>query len=188
MRGTSETLECVEQDLIDLICRRYWQTPSFSHAVIRRFTNNISELKKLVARDYEDILQCFIPMFEDLLDEPHNKQVMKLLYWTAEWHALAKSRMHTDTTLEHLRRLTKEFGSLMQQFRDQTCSQFNTVELPHEVAARNRNQQHGQAKVSTKGLTLDGPKGPLSVSSHQVIPSPNAALSLEGDTRPVPSS
>jgi hypothetical protein len=145
-------------------------------------------LKKLAARDYEDILQCSIPAFEDLLDEPHNKQLMKLLYRTAEWHALAKSRMHTDTTLEHLHRLTKEFGGLMRQFRDQTCSQFDTVELPREVAARNRNQRRGQAKVSTKGLTLDGPEGPSSASSHQVIPSPNAASSPKGDTRPVPSS
>jgi hypothetical protein len=184
----SETLECVERDLIDLIYRRYRQTPSFSHAVIRRFTNNVSELKKLAARDYEDILQCSIPAFEDLLDEPHNKQLMKLLYRTAEWHALAKSRMHTDTMLEHLHRLTKEFGGLMRQFRDQTCSQFDTIELPREVAVRNRNQRRGQAKVSTKGLTLDGPKGPSSVLSHQVIPSPNAASSPEGDTRPVPSS
>jgi hypothetical protein len=92
-------------------------------------------MKKLAARDYEDLLQCSIPAFEDLLDEQHNKQLMRLLYQTAEWHALAKSRMHTDTTLEHLCHLTKEFGHLMRQFRDQTCSQFNTVELPHEVAA-----------------------------------------------------
>jgi hypothetical protein len=134
MRGMSETLECVEQGLIDLIHHRYQQTPLFSHAVIHRFTNNVSELKKLVAQDYEDILQCSIPAFEDLLDEPHNKQLMKLLYWTAEWHALAKSRMHTDMTLEHLHRLTKEFGSLMWQFRDQTYSQFDTIELPYEVA------------------------------------------------------
>jgi hypothetical protein len=131
----SKTLECVERDLIDLICHRYQQTPSFSHAVIHRFTNNVSELKKPAAQDYEDILQCSIPMFEDLLDEPHNKQLMKLLYRTAEWHALAKSRMHMDTTLEHLHRLTKEFGSLMWQFRDQTCSQFDTIKLPREVAA-----------------------------------------------------
>jgi hypothetical protein len=92
-------------------------------------------MKQLAARDYEDLLQCSIPMFEDLLDEPHNNRLMKLLYRTAEWHALAKSRMHTDTTLERLRHLTKEFGRLMRQFRDETCSQFNTVELPREVAA-----------------------------------------------------
>ena len=78
-------------------------------------------MKQLAARDYEDLLQCSIPMFKDLLDEPHNKQLMKLLYRTAEWHALAKLRMHTDSTLEHLHHLTKEFSSLMRQFRDHTC-------------------------------------------------------------------
>jgi hypothetical protein len=137
-------------------------------------------MKKLAARDYEDLLQCSIPAFENLLDEPHNKQLMKLLYRTAEWHALAKSRMHTDTTLEHLRRLTKEFGSLMRQFRDQTCSNFDTVELPREVAARNRHQRRGQAKISSKGLTS-------SASSGQVVPPLNAASSPEGDTTQVAS-
>jgi hypothetical protein len=106
---------------------------------------------------------------------------MKLLYWTVEWHTLAKLRMHTDSILEHLRQLTKEFGSLMQQFRDQTCSYFNTIELPHETAARNRHQQCGQAKVSSKDLPLDGPKGLPSVPLLQVNPSPNAATSV-GDT------
>lgn len=74
---------------------------------------------------------------------------MKLLYRTAEWHALGKLRMHTDTTLEHLEALTKEFGLLMRQFRDITCSQFETVELPHEVAARNRQHQRIQAKTNS---------------------------------------
>ena len=127
-------------------------------------------------------------MFEDLLDKPHNKPLMKLLYRTAEWHALAKSRMHTNTMLEHLHCLTKEFGSLMWQFRDQTCSQFDTVDLPREVAAQNRNRQHGHAKVSRKGLTDDGPEGPMSALTHQVNQTPNAASSPEGNTMQVPSS
>ena len=156
--------------------------PSFSQAVIHRFTNNVSEMKQLMAQDYEDLLQCSIPVFEDLLDEPHNKCVMKLLYWTAEWHALGKLRMHTDTTLEQLRHLTKEFGTLMRQFRDQTCPQFDTVELPREVSTQNRHQQHGQAKVSSKVQSIDGRKGPSSASSHQLVPSPNTTSSLEGAT------
>ena len=139
-------------------------------------------MKQLVAWDYEDLLQCSILVFEDLLDKLHNKCMMKLLYWTAEWHALGKLRMHTDTTLERLRHLTKEFGTLMQQFRDQTCSQFDTVELPHEVSTWNRHQQHGQAKVSSKVQSIDGYKGPLSASSCQLVPSPNTAFSLEGAT------
>jgi hypothetical protein len=51
-------------------------------------------MKKLAAHDFEDLLQCSIPTFEDLLDGPHNKCLMKLLYRTAEWHMLAKLRMH----------------------------------------------------------------------------------------------
>lgn len=77
MRGRSITSDWLEQDLI---CRRYRQTPPFSQAVIRRFSNNVSEMKKLAVRDFEDLLQCSIPAFEDLLEEPHNKQVMRLLY------------------------------------------------------------------------------------------------------------
>ena len=91
-------------------------------------------MKQLATHDYEDLLQCSIPMFKDLLDDPHNKQVMKLLYQTAKWHALAKLRMHTDSTLEHLHCITKEFSSLMRQFRDHICPQFNTVKLSYEVA------------------------------------------------------
>jgi len=158
MLGMSKTSEFVQWDLI---CRRYWQTLSFSQAVICRFTNNVSKMKKLAARDYEDLLQCSIPAFENLLNKWHNKQLMKLLYWIAEWHALVKSRMHTDTMLEHLRHLTKEFSSLIWQFRDQTCSHFNTVKLPHKVAAWNRLQQDGQAKILSRGQTL-------SASSHKL--------------------
>ena len=49
--------------------------------------------------------------------------------------------MHTDITLEHLEALTKEFGLLIRQFCDVTCSQFETVEPPCEVAARNLRQR-----------------------------------------------
>jgi hypothetical protein len=142
MKGMTQALVLLDPGLI--VCR-YRQIPSFSQATIRRFTNNVSQMKKLAARDFEDLLQCSIPAFEGLLDEAHNKRLMKLLYRTAEWHAFAKLRMHTDSTLEHLDVLTKEFGCLMRQFRDLTCSQFRTAELPREVAARNRQQQRDQA-------------------------------------------
>lgn len=82
--------------------------------------------------------QCAIPAFEGLLEEPHNRHLIKLLYRTAEWHGLAKFRMHTDSSLTLLDELTTEFGELMRDFRDLTCSQFATVELPREIAARNR--------------------------------------------------
>jgi hypothetical protein len=95
-------------------------------------------LKKLAARDYEDYLQCCIPVIEGLLPEPHNTTILTLLYCLAEWHALAKLRLHTDSTLSYLERLTKELGSLMRAFQDNTCAAFTTVELPKEVASRVR--------------------------------------------------
>ena len=59
-----------------------------------------------------------------------------MLYKAAEWHALAKLRMHTDSTLDLLEVITREFGRLMRQFRDETSDKFNTTEFPGETGAR----------------------------------------------------
>ncbi len=75
---------------------------------------------------------------------------MKLLYRTAEWHALAKLRMHTDSMLTLLEELTTKFGKLMRQFRDLTCSQFLTIELPREAAARTRAQTSKSGQTGTQ--------------------------------------
>jgi hypothetical protein len=82
---------------------------------------------------------------------------MKLLYRTAEWHSLAKLRMHTDSTLTLLETLTTEFGKLMRQFRDLTCSEFDTAELPREIAARQRRQTALQAARSSAPAVNGGP-------------------------------
>lgn len=74
---------------------------------------------------------------------------MKLLYRTAEWHALAKLRMHTDSTLNLLEQLTTEFGKLMRDFRKLSGAAFETVELHRETAARNR-KNIGKGKASAK--------------------------------------
>ena len=95
-------------------------------------------------------MQCSIPAFEGLLKEDHNNRIMKLLYRTAEWHGFAKLRMHTSSTLDHLETLTKEFGVLMRQFRDTTCSTFKTTELPCEADERQRRQWHAQGNKSSK--------------------------------------
>jgi hypothetical protein len=36
---------------------RFRMVPTFGHGTIRKFSNNVSEMKKLAARDFEDILQ-----------------------------------------------------------------------------------------------------------------------------------
>ena len=133
--------------LVFLTQCRYCEISTFGCGTIRKFATNSSEMKKLAARDFEDLLQVrsrvylsiklfvdlilyAIPVFEGLLDRQHDKQLMKLLYRTSEWHTLAKLRMHTDQSLDLLEELTTEFGDLMCRFRDVTSSQFATMELP----------------------------------------------------------
>jgi len=118
----------------------------------------------MAARDFEDLLQvwqficiyclthlsqCSIPAFEGLLEGEHNRRLMKLLYRTAEWHALAKLRMQTEGSLKLLDDLTTEFGQLIRQFRDLTCTTFATVELPREAAACERRRQENSTTSSS---------------------------------------
>ena len=76
--------------------------------------------------------------------------LLRLLYKAAEWHMLAKLRMHTDSTLSILEAVTREFGCLMQQFRNETLVKFHTVQLPHETSTRK-----GGAHSSKKLLNLN---------------------------------
>ena len=111
-------------------------------------------MKKLAARDFEDMLQvvthrhtlfisslmllqfqCAIPCFEGLLDDPHNRVLMDLLFELVTWHALAKLRLHTDLTLTFFEQVTSGLGSLIRKFVQVTCSHFDTKELPSEEAA-----------------------------------------------------
>lgn len=98
---------------------------------------------------------------------------MKLLYRTAEWHALAKLRMHTDASLLLLEALTVEFGQLLRQFRDLTCTKFATCELPREAAARNKQKRSGQG-TSAQNINLATSSGSSSTLQPSTSPSANA--------------
>ena len=113
-------------------------------------------MKKLAGRDFEDLLQCAIPVFERLLPKPHNNHVMKLLFQIAEWHGLAKLRMHINVTLARLEQVTTDLGHLMQDFRDKTYAKFNTTELAREVETQNRcnAQKKSTSQSSSKVKTL----------------------------------
>jgi hypothetical protein len=68
-----------------------------------------------------------------------------LLFRLAHWHALAKLRMHTDSTLSLLESTTTVLGRELRKFRDLTCALFQTVELPSEAAARERRKERTHA-------------------------------------------
>ncbi|KAJ3557882.1 hypothetical protein NP233_g11630 [Leucocoprinus birnbaumii] len=95
---------------IQMLNKRYRQTPTFGSGTIRKFSANASEMRKLAARDFEDLLQCSMPVFEGLLPEPHNQIVLDLLFSLCHWHALAKLHLHTSSTLASLKVATRNFG------------------------------------------------------------------------------
>ncbi|KAJ2965454.1 hypothetical protein NUW54_g14114 [Trametes sanguinea] len=54
-------LESVGSETVHELNKRFRQVPSFAWTTIRRFANNVCEMKRLAARDFEDILQGFYP-------------------------------------------------------------------------------------------------------------------------------
>lgn len=77
--------------------------------------------------------QNMIPVVDGLLPEPHNCKLTTLLFCLAEWHALAKLRMHTEATLDHLERATVDIGKQLREFRAWTRG-LGTIELPGEIS------------------------------------------------------
>ncbi|KAG6914911.1 hypothetical protein DXG01_014473 [Tephrocybe rancida] len=112
--------------LINELDARFRKVPTFGQDTIRKFSANTSEMKKLAARNYEDILQCAMPAFDGLLPEPHNSKILDLLYICATWHSLAKLRMHNDLTLAELDKTTKELGSCLRNFVTSSASGLST--------------------------------------------------------------
>ncbi|KAK7679639.1 hypothetical protein QCA50_017351 [Cerrena zonata] len=135
---------------IQLLNERFRQIPAFGSSICR-FDNNSSALKKLAARNYEDFLQCSMPVFEGLFDSPdHDRCIQDLLFVVAEWHANAKLRLHTNSTVKILEELTRTFGFMIRYFTNKICPTYQTRELPREEAARVRRQ----AKKASQGNQL----------------------------------
>ena len=107
-------------------------------------------MKKLAARDFEDLLQCILPVIEDLLpDRTHGRAIMDLIFTLAEWHSIAKLRIHTTSTITQLRELTRIFGIRLRHFAKHICPEYDTKELPKEEAARMRRQAKQRAKQAS---------------------------------------
>jgi hypothetical protein len=75
---------------------------------------------------------------------------MTLLYRLAEWHALAKLRMHTDPTLSFFDSVTTILGQELRRFCRTVCSAYATKDLPKETAARARKKTTRSGKDGTK--------------------------------------
>ncbi|KAJ7642811.1 hypothetical protein B0H17DRAFT_884233, partial [Mycena rosella] len=137
---------------------RFRKVPTFGRSTIRRFHANVSEMKKMAARDFEDILQCAYAVFEGLLPEPHNTIILTLIYIFATWHAYAKLRMHSDSTIKTFRGVTKKLGSQARHFVRTTCDAYVTYELPQEYKRRARRQAQKNSKTGTNPTTSKSAK------------------------------
>ena len=66
-----------------------------------------SEDNLFLCREAEWKCQCALPVLEGLFaDESHDRQIQNLVFTMAEWHANAKLRLHTDSTILTLKELT----------------------------------------------------------------------------------
>ncbi|KAF8842659.1 hypothetical protein BDN67DRAFT_989041 [Paxillus ammoniavirescens] len=138
---------------------RYRDVPTFGRDTICRFRKNVSDMKRTAARDFEDILQCSIPVFDQLLPEPHNTHVQQLLFQLCHWHGLAKLRMHTDETLNILVTITSKLANQVRNFAVLTCPTFSTRELRREAERRRRRQaQEKRQAQPSAAYNAQGPQ------------------------------
>ena len=125
----------------------FHKVSSFGCLTIHKFSNSISEMKKLAGRDFEDILQCAGPCFEGLFPCSINSQIQDLLFTMASWHAFAKLWLHTNNSLDVFWGLTTAFTWQIRHFASKVCPKFDTVQTPSERAtiihARDAKVQFG---------------------------------------------
>ncbi|KIJ22618.1 hypothetical protein M422DRAFT_196959 [Sphaerobolus stellatus SS14] len=124
------------ENVVDELNGRYRLIPTFGLSTIQCFSSDVSQMKKLAARDFEDILQCLIPAFEGLFPEEWDVKIQELLFTLCYWHGLAKLRMHSEITLNLLNSLTTQLGNSLRYFTNTICPNFDTVETPSEHDAR----------------------------------------------------
>jgi len=116
-------------------------------------------------------------VFDGLLKEPYNGQILELLFVLAHWHGFAKLRLHTDDTLEILDGNTILLGAKFRDFQDITCASFKTKELQREADARMRraartksSNSKGKAQNHTSARSVPPPvqgcDPPLPTISH----------------------
>lgn len=73
--------------------------------------------------------------------------MLDLLFTLCTWHALAKLRLHTLSTLQIFKSTTKLLGQKLRHWVKKTCAPFDTRELPKEASARHRRKAAAAAKA-----------------------------------------
>ncbi|KIO28459.1 hypothetical protein M407DRAFT_22354 [Tulasnella calospora MUT 4182] len=138
--GSSSTY----RDGLAEVDKRYRDVNPFGSDTIRKFHSNASEMKKLAARDFEDLLLVSLPVFDGLFGEPYDEIVQDCLFALCYWHALAKLRLHTERTLRLLEVATFELGQQLRRFVADVCEHMTTYETVKERNTRRRRKAKAQ--------------------------------------------
>jgi hypothetical protein len=78
--------------------------------------------------------------------------------------------MHTESTICHLEKATKNIAHELRSFRDFTRESFKCWELPREIAARARRKQKKDEKVFKDGPGIvDATKQKQAASKHRKV-------------------
>jgi hypothetical protein len=85
-----------------------------------------------------------MPAFEGLLPLSCDELVQNLLFTFAQWHGLAKLRLHTSVTLKLMKKLTSQLGSELRAFAKLTEG-MDVRETPKEYSRRKRQAESAKA-------------------------------------------
>ncbi|KAG2064257.1 hypothetical protein BDR04DRAFT_972878, partial [Suillus decipiens] len=103
--------------------------------------------------------QCAILVFEGLFLSDYNGLIQSLLYQFVKWHALAKLRIHSESTLNFLEELFKKLSQKLHKFKSYTCAAFHSVQLPKEKPAHQQKSAQCSETNSTSPESLaSGPR------------------------------
>ncbi|KAF7327131.1 hypothetical protein MKEN_00289800 [Mycena kentingensis (nom. inval.)] len=148
-------LYAIDKRNVIALDERFRKILPFGRATIRRFTGNVSEMKKLAARDFEDILQCLLPVAQGLFGD-FDELVQQLVFQFQVWHAFAKLRLHTSATIERFQDATTALCATIRKFARDTAG-VDTRELPREQAAQARQAAAKAAKRAASGGDSEAP-------------------------------
>ncbi|CUA77217.1 CRISPR-associated endonuclease Cas9 [Streptococcus mutans UA159] [Rhizoctonia solani] len=107
---------------------RFRMVPAFGNGTIRGFQEDVTNMTRPTASDYEGVLQCILPVLEGLLPAIYERQILNLVFVLAQWHAL---------------------GHELRSFKAYT-SQTKVYETQQKLAVR---QRRIEAKKKTKTTT-----------------------------------
>jgi hypothetical protein len=119
------------------------------------------------------------------MDDTDNKIVTDLIFLLATWHAYAKLRLHTESTLTKLETVSTSLCQALKKFANVTCPRYDTRELRREATARiarQRAQAAHRTGASQPAITTKKKQFNLSTFKIHCIPDYPVAIRQYGTT------